>query len=105
MGIRRNRHDPFIADGGSLVDRAILGHGVYSACTDQQVCQARSMRRCGRKQVLVHLLLFLSVSPVVREQVLWVMHAPSRSRGEREAIRARSRQKAQNQVLEDRGPY
>src|SRR5436305_504532 len=69
MGVLRNRYDPFIADGESLVDRAMLGHRVNSACTDQQVRQAESMRRRRRKQVLVHYLLFLSVSPVVREQM------------------------------------
>jgi hypothetical protein len=54
MGVLRDRHDPFIADGDGLVDRAMLGHGVNVACTDQQVRQARSTRRRGRRQVLVH---------------------------------------------------
>src|SRR5437764_8143882 len=54
MGVLRDGHDPFIADGDGLVDRTILGHRVNSGCTDQQVRQARSRRRRGRKQVLVH---------------------------------------------------
>src|SRR3989440_347714 len=35
MGVLRHRYDPFIADGDSLVDRSMLGHGVNSACPDQ----------------------------------------------------------------------
>ncbi len=54
MGVLRDRHDPSIADGGGLVDRAMLGHGVNGTCTDQQVRQVRSMERRGRKPVLVH---------------------------------------------------
>ena len=59
MGARRDRHDPFIAYGNSLVDGSILGHGVNSARPDQQLRQTRKMRRRGRKRVLVHHLFFL----------------------------------------------
>src|SRR5436190_17548610 len=44
MWVLRDRHDPFIAYGDGLVDRAMLGHGVNRAGTDQPVRQAGSMR-------------------------------------------------------------
>ncbi|TMC17183.1 MAG: hypothetical protein E6J36_20190 [Chloroflexi bacterium] len=45
MGVLRDRHDPFITDGDGLVEHAMPGHGVNGGCTDQQLRQARRMRR------------------------------------------------------------